>query len=150
MGIFKVCSFFACTVCSLPILRPWLWLLLAMQHRESWQLWFSKPQSWIQEWDNIIFSDESLFCVRYAAVYVPGGSKETTHSLLSFDINMVALGAMVWAAIGCTGHLHLYLGLMVIWTQICTYLTFYVQWLCLILEACQTQSSNKILQDKIG
>ena len=78
------------------------------------------------------------------AVYVSGSFKETPRYLLVFDIVIRALLLVWWFEQQLdTQHANHFFRSTVIQTQIGTFLTSYVQLLCLILEACQTSFSNQ-------
>lgn len=85
--------------------RPLLRLPLTMQHRERRRLWCAERQSWIQEWHNVVFSDESRFCVQYSdgriRVWRLRGDR-TSPACIRYRHRGPAPGVMVWAAIGYT------------------------------------------------
>ncbi|GFS91047.1 hypothetical protein TNCV_2120321 [Trichonephila clavipes] len=54
-----------------------------------------KRQNWIQEWYNVLVSDESLFCREYSDSH--GELEETTRGLLAFYTRIWALHMVGWS-----------------------------------------------------
>ena len=95
-------------------------------------------------------SDEFRFCVQYFDIRkrvwsLQGGT--TSPACIWYRHRDSVPGMMVWAVIGYATlkslvRIHNNLN-----ADRYLFLTSYVQWLCSILEACKTSSSNKIIQD---
>ncbi|CAL1274870.1 unnamed protein product [Larinioides sclopetarius] len=76
---------------------------LAMQHRERRRVWCADRQSWIQERHNVVFSDESRFCVQYSDGYIRVWRfrrDRTLPSCIRYRHTGTAPGRIVWVAIG--------------------------------------------------
>ena len=61
----------------------------------------------------------------------------------------IVFSVIVWEAIGYTTRTSSLYPRTSIWTQIRTFLKFYVQWLWPILEAWQTSSSSRLMRDNM-
>ncbi|GFW37287.1 hypothetical protein TNCV_2632711 [Trichonephila clavipes] len=53
--------------------------------------WCAERQNWIQKWHNSLQTSSSFTCSILMAVYVSGGSKESAHCSLAFDIDIEAI-----------------------------------------------------------
>ncbi|PRD31017.1 UNVERIFIED_CONTAM: Transposable element Tcb1 transposase [Trichonephila clavipes] len=45
--------------------RPWLRLPLTLHHRQEHLKWCDQRRTWAHEWQDVIFSDESRFCLQH-------------------------------------------------------------------------------------
>lgn len=86
-------------------------------------------------------------CSILMAVYVSGGFEENAPCLLlRYRHRSPVLFEKIWTAVGYT-ILALLVRINGNLTQICTFLTCYIQWLCSVFKACHTQFSNKICKN---
>ena len=107
--MFAVCLLSACTVHRLLQQRvlsarlPLLWLSLTMQHKERRRLCCTEQQSWIQEWQNVVFSDEFRFYMLYSdgclRVWKLQGDR-TLPAFVRYRHRGPEPSVMDWAAIG--------------------------------------------------
>ena len=91
--------------CGLAFWQLVLWPPLITQHRERRKLQCIKQQSWIQEWHNVVLSDESQFCVQYCDSHMHVWRLRGDHPSLPcirYRHRGPEPGVMVWTAIGHT------------------------------------------------
>lgn len=85
--------------------RPWLRLPLTLHHRQERLQWCTQRRTWVHEWQNVIFSDESRFCLQHhdgrIRVWRHRGER-TLEACIRHRHTGVSPGVMVWGAIGYT------------------------------------------------
>ena len=91
--------------CCLSAWQPLLWLPLIMQHRERLWLHCANWKFLIHQWQNVIFSDGSLFCMRYSDGCVRVWRLQGDHTwsaCIWYRHRDPAPSVTIWAAIGYT------------------------------------------------
>lgn len=85
--------------------RPWLRLPLTLHHRQERLQWCEQRRTWRQEWRDVIFSDESRFCLQHhdgrIRVWRHRGER-TLPACIRHRHTGPSPGVMVWGAIGYT------------------------------------------------
>ena len=83
--------------------RPWLRLPLTLHHRQERLRWCTQRRTWVHEWQNVIFSDESRFCLQHhdgrIRVWRHRGER-TLEACIRHRHTGVSPSVMVWGAIG--------------------------------------------------
>ncbi|GFW84081.1 transposable element Tcb1 transposase [Trichonephila clavipes] len=83
--------------------RPLLHLHLTGNHRRLRHQWYDERWTWTTEWNDIVFSDESCFCLKHDDGWIRvwrHRGERVLNCCVMHRLTGPALGIMVWGGIG--------------------------------------------------